>query len=534
MSEQPTTSRPLLAWLTRLAWLPIPLLLVALAVLWLADLRTAHESQSLMMALNLVCSTLSSLLVAILVGSSFIARGAPELLLVGCGVLVWGAAGTVAGAALQKYGINATITIHNLLVWLAGVCFLTGAILSMKPRQALRSPGVTLALGYIGVLCLVGLVVTLALRAAWMPAFFVDGRGGTAIRMFVLSSSVVMFAFTAALLWLTNLSAPSAFVRWYGVALLLVATGLIGIMIETVHGGVLSWTGRAAQYLGGAYLLVAAVMSVHETGLQGVSLSNAQRAAEQRLRSLLATIQIGAWDLDLVDHTASRSLEHDRIFGYAELLPQWTYEMFLDHVLPEDRAMVDGKFRRAMETQGDWDTECRIRRADGQVRWIWAVGRHRPNAAGIPDGMTGIVQDITARKQGELALQQMNTELERRVAERTTALRQVNETLERRVMERAGEIQMANEELEASRKAAINLMDDAITTRQQAEKAAAELSARAKELRTSNDELERFNRAMVDRELRLIELKREVNELCAQLKQEKRYPLNFEKEEESH
>ena len=42
--------------------------------------------------------------------------------------------------------------------------------------------------------------------------------------------------------------------------------------------------------------------------------------------------------------------------------------------------MVDGNFRRAMETQGDWNFECRIRRADGQVRWIWAAGRHHQDA----------------------------------------------------------------------------------------------------------------------------------------------------------
>ncbi len=50
-----------------------------------------------------------------------------------------------------------------------------------------------------------------------------------------------------------------------------------------------------------------------------------------------------------------------------------------------------------------------------------------------------------------------------------------------------------------------------ITERQQAEE---EIRRRAEDLRIANQELERFNRAMVGRELRVIELKREVNELC--------------------
>ncbi len=133
----------------------------------------------------------------------------------------------------------------------------------------------------------------------------------------------------------------------------------------------------------------------------------AVRDGEERLRFALETSHTGAWDLDLADHTAFRSLEHDRIFGYAELLPQWTYEMFLDHVLAQDRGEVDAKFRHATETQGDWGFECRIRRADGEIRWIWAAGRHRADAAGAPRRMAGIIQDITERKRAEEELQKL-------------------------------------------------------------------------------------------------------------------------------
>jgi len=139
----------------------------------------------------------------------------------------------------------------------------------------------------------------------------------------------------------------------------------------------------------------------------------ALRESEERLRFALETSHTGAWDLDLVDHTAThRSLEHDRIFGYEQLLPQWTYEMFLDHVLPEDREMVDAKFRRATTTCTDWSFECRIRRVDGEVRWIWAAGRHRMDATGSLRRMAGIVQDITERKQLEEQTRQRAEEME--------------------------------------------------------------------------------------------------------------------------
>ncbi|MCX5679779.1 MAG: PAS domain S-box protein [Candidatus Omnitrophica bacterium] len=137
------------------------------------------------------------------------------------------------------------------------------------------------------------------------------------------------------------------------------------------------------------------------------------RKSEARLQFALEVSHTGAWDLDLADHTAFRSIEHDRIFGYAEPLPRWTYEMFLEHVLPEDRETVDRKFQHALETETDWNFECRIRRTDGVVCWIWATGRHQPDASGKKHHMTGILQDITERKKSETALQVSETRYRR-------------------------------------------------------------------------------------------------------------------------
>jgi PAS domain S-box-containing protein len=118
----------------------------------------------------------------------------------------------------------------------------------------------------------------------------------------------------------------------------------------------------------------------------------------------LSTARIGVWELDLGSHAARRSLLHDQIFGYPDLLPVWTYEIFLQHVVPEDRDEVDRKFRQALAVHGDWSFECRIARTDGEQRWIWGAGRHLPVEGGSGPRMAGIVQDITERKRTEQAL----------------------------------------------------------------------------------------------------------------------------------
>jgi len=74
----------------------------------------------------------------------------------------------------------------------------------------------------------------------------------------------------------------------------------------------------------------------------------------------------------------------------------------------------------------------------------------------------------------------------------------------------------------------INMLID-ITERKKNEEALLRSHA---ELSSHAEELARFNRAAVGREMRMIELKKEVNELCLRLGEAARYPLEFERDEE--
>jgi PAS domain S-box-containing protein len=158
----------------------------------------------------------------------------------------------------------------------------------------------------------------------------------------------------------------------------------------------------------------------------------ALKTNELRLQMAIECGHMGVWELDLIDHTAYRSLEHDRIFGYESLLPLWTLEMFLDHVLPEERSEVHRKFDEAVAKQTNWSFECRIRRLDGEVRWIWANGSHQSDINGVMCRMVGIVQDITERKQAEDEIRQLNEELDAKVKQRTQQLLEAQDELLRK------------------------------------------------------------------------------------------------------
>jgi two-component system, chemotaxis family, CheB/CheR fusion protein len=125
------------------------------------------------------------------------------------------------------------------------------------------------------------------------------------------------------------------------------------------------------------------------------------RDGKEQLDFALAAADLGQWSLNLVDGTARRTLRHDQLFGYDALLPEWTYETFLQHVIPEDRAAVDTDFQKAVATGSPWAVECRIRRADGAERHIWTKALVRRDAEGEVEWMLGIVGDVTDRREAE-------------------------------------------------------------------------------------------------------------------------------------
>ena len=108
-----------------------------------------------------------------------------------------------------------------------------------------------------------------------------------------------------------------------------------------------------------------------------------------RLSLAVKAAQIGDWELDLRTQSVLRSPRHNQIFGYAELLPNWDYSLFLKHVHPEDRARVDENFQGSAALNEDLYIECRIIRTDREVRWVYIQGRFFKGDPDHPDRLIG-------------------------------------------------------------------------------------------------------------------------------------------------
>uniref|UniRef100_Q029E6 histidine kinase n=1 Tax=Solibacter usitatus (strain Ellin6076) TaxID=234267 RepID=Q029E6_SOLUE len=75
---------------------------------------------------------------------------------------------------------------------------------------------------------------------------------------------------------------------------------------------------------------------------------------------------------------------------------------WVEHIHPESRELCQANFNSAFATQSSFQTECRLRRADGEYRWVLATGTPRFGADGAFAGYVGSCTDITDIKNAQV------------------------------------------------------------------------------------------------------------------------------------
>jgi len=156
----------------------------------------------------------------------------------------------------------------------------------------------------------------------------------------------------------------------------------------------------------------------------GVDVSEARRN-ERRLDAVLGGTGTGIWEWNGRTGRLWVNPQFPALVGArTEDANTPMIEMVRGWVHPEDRPSRKAKFRELVEGRLDGlDDEFRVRHANGN--WIWLHERVHV-VARAPDGrpltMTGMLQDVTARKLQERQLHELNAALEARVAERTGEL----------------------------------------------------------------------------------------------------------------
>lgn len=128
-------------------------------------------------------------------------------------------------------------------------------------------------------------------------------------------------------------------------------------------------------------------------------------ASEERLQLAQKIGQVGIWDWNPQTGVLYWTDQTFRIFGYEPGEVEPTFELFLQHVHPDDRQMLYHAVQAALDQGQKYDVDCRFIHRDGRECVAYAQGQVIFTDAGQPVRMLGTFQDITGRKQVEMALQ---------------------------------------------------------------------------------------------------------------------------------
>lgn len=142
---------------------------------------------------------------------------------------------------------------------------------------------------------------------------------------------------------------------------------------------------------------------------------------EDGLKIALAAAHAGLWEWHLGTNLNTWSQEVWTLFGLPPDTPP-SQDAWLASIHPEDRERSVRLVSAARENGEPFELEWRTNPDNGAIRWI--LSRGQPGQA-LADGQatyTGIVMDITARKEAEHAILRLSASLEERMKERTAAL----------------------------------------------------------------------------------------------------------------
>ena len=150
----------------------------------------------------------------------------------------------------------------------------------------------------------------------------------------------------------------------------------------------------------------------------------ALRESEDRLRLALEASRTGAWHWDLKSNEMTWNRPFDEkphapfgpkagVFGAA-------FEDFMKLIDPQDRAGLTEAIQQALEQKTTLNREFRVIWPDGSVHFLAGRGKGFYDPAGKPLRLTGVILDITERKQAEDRAHQLRRALE--VSERQRAV----------------------------------------------------------------------------------------------------------------
>ena len=144
-----------------------------------------------------------------------------------------------------------------------------------------------------------------------------------------------------------------------------------------------------------------------------ISAEAIQRDNEERVRLATESAELGLWVwLPGTDEVIWENHRPFEIFGVPLDSPPITARQFLREFVHPDHVVEFGHaVKKTIETGARMHFQGRIRRTNGEVRWVEFFGNMQPQTDGDPMRILGTVSDITSSKQREEELRRLAANL---------------------------------------------------------------------------------------------------------------------------
>jgi PAS domain S-box-containing protein len=141
-----------------------------------------------------------------------------------------------------------------------------------------------------------------------------------------------------------------------------------------------------------------------------------RREGEERLRLALEAGRMGVWEWDTRTNAVKWSKEHYTVIGLMPFSVDPDYQTWADRVHPDDLPLATERMSRAIEEKGEYRCEYRIIWSDGSVRWVEGLGKPVYDECGQCLKVSGLIVDISERKEAEEALRESEEALRKSYA----------------------------------------------------------------------------------------------------------------------